>query len=1031
MFCLAATCAPTEPASVCQIIRGRTSILLDGGASDIAPVASTVIDLVLDDVQRLNQFTWITLIRSKALTHIGETVVLLNGGDSDSDSGDTTMSDFANTIVVLVAVGLAAFLLVLIGVFILCRKWHWIKYLMNTIACRSRSHGGSKFRFWHGHSSRRQSHIPHWKPLDDDSTIDDASAAARAYMMAATSLITVPTSMTIHTGTSRSPTSPRSLPALEAQIQAAAMAVSDLTSDSGSIKSSLKMDSIKEEDYAEYNENTDDQVGNDALVLAELAMVQHESTVAPASDSSPEASTHKELQLSLPYYYSSSSQSPEDDDHHNYYKYPRHHDYRINTHPDDSEEEIMEYPTFSEDGLPEAGSSSHRSVWDTADMPPSYYDNSDPEAETPVRSNVPRRINDFDALGGTGDSYLADVSYGTSDGEEEDVMVRDHHIEMEEILLPTLASIGSRRNLRRDHDEDEEESSLGDEEVNTELEFGDNDITGIPQEDDDEAETSDNLPQSVKLLENGAIQCPETGKSEDANVDEKNTSTHSHLHDQSVTMSSSDTDEFRRVLRSGSGMVQQPNSGQQKSRLQLEIVHKDRRSSTGSIHARIISPESCDDATMGSVVPKRNGAQGRPSQVDEEESSDENDFYSPDSMGGTPSCSMVDDDSQNGFVPIPKESMTQHSQLNSTPVESRNTVCVAASRQPKDQKVIPGIESGSNIEAGMLVGGKDTVSPDHENIDQHGVVNEPDSTKCEQSVETTEVNVRTPPTSNNETSRDVDDSVVAEEGENEDSFALSSSDPGDEQQYRSRKARSSSTKLLGPVAVETPDKIIVMNDSEEENKPTCENLQVGTVDTNVLGESIRLKRSRSGGPGYGGIKNYMAELPLNGKVAQESDGANDHLNKKQNAEGIENAAAVLTSPEGVQFLEDSPCTSKDSSSRSIVRHRSLQDLRLLGPVVTDTTSEEPSLLPPPGASSKGGHSTSSGSAYDDDEEEDDDSSSGAQLELPLPYMVSESGQMEHKSQLESSILSDITNASDIETNANISVDMDGTTTVSI
>jgi hypothetical protein len=61
---VADACEPTLNArNACLVIRGLTSILLDGGTAQITPIAYDVIDLVvLNDIHSLNQFTWTPLV---------------------------------------------------------------------------------------------------------------------------------------------------------------------------------------------------------------------------------------------------------------------------------------------------------------------------------------------------------------------------------------------------------------------------------------------------------------------------------------------------------------------------------------------------------------------------------------------------------------------------------------------------------------------------------------------------------------------------------------------------------------------------------------------------------------------------------------------------------------------------------------------------------------------------------------------------------------------------------------------------------
>jgi hypothetical protein len=76
-------------------VRGQSSILLDGNASDIALQARAVIHLALNDVQRLNQYTPTTgmaLTQSQSLGPIGESVVLLHNNSNTLGSGGSAVA---------------------------------------------------------------------------------------------------------------------------------------------------------------------------------------------------------------------------------------------------------------------------------------------------------------------------------------------------------------------------------------------------------------------------------------------------------------------------------------------------------------------------------------------------------------------------------------------------------------------------------------------------------------------------------------------------------------------------------------------------------------------------------------------------------------------------------------------------------------------------------------------------------------------------------------------------------------------------
>jgi hypothetical protein len=200
-----------------------------------------------------------------------------------------------------------------------------------------------------------------------------------------------------------------------------------MTSDSCSIISSLKMDSIKEENLA------DASFDDEFAIMAELAMAEFDMAEPnnTSSSSSPDDSKDSSI-MDGPHNNNSSSSSPS----------PPHHQ---ETSPDDSEE-MIQFPAFTDhhcnetildnEVLSEDSTSikSHASsVWEQAGVPLSYYDNSDPDAETPI--NNKGGVYD-DALIATGDSYLADAN---NEEEEEE----DDHLDKinEQLLLPTLNNL--------------------------------------------------------------------------------------------------------------------------------------------------------------------------------------------------------------------------------------------------------------------------------------------------------------------------------------------------------------------------------------------------------------------------------------------------------------------------------------------------------------------------------------------------------------------------------------------------------------
>ncbi|KAL7559416.1 hypothetical protein ACA910_009977 [Epithemia clementina (nom. ined.)] len=1093
-------CTPSDPLSTCQIVRGQSSILLDRGASDLVPVATAIIDLVLNDVERINKFTWSTLTQSKLLTHISENVVLLGDTSNETPTGSTPMNDheqgLQNRIVIIIALATIALLLLLMCLYSILHKWHCWQHMARTVTCRGRSQRDKvSWRYWRSRRRRRRQQARQWKEMEDDSLDEDASAVARAWMMAASTLTNLPSSMTVQTRIiSPGSSSSNRLPALEAQIQAA-MAVSDLTSDSGSIKSSLKMDSIKEEDYAEHQEDDEnDKADNNQLAISDMATPE-QAVTTPISLYSPDSDGgDKERPVSLPYCYSSSSPSPDDDRH--YYKYTY-----GNTNPDDSEEEMVEYPSFSAEGLPEVGSilSSNRSIWDTADMPLSYYDNSDPEADTPLRINVLARIDAFDALGiGTpGDSYLADVSFG-SEGDDGDILMLTSSTERKQsrsrLLLPTLANLSTSQSLRRRDEKDDTDSDVDDDVGDDDDELSNIDkpsITGIPHEDDEvdkdkngEAASSDNmallnsryysLGKNSKLSKSLDCQfadsarqtCGRAGGAE-MEYDES-----VYLQERSSVMDSSENDEFRRVLKTSTGSVQPLMSSsvvaQKKSKIQLQVVHKDvsRRNSAGSTNCtRLVSPEACEGETVDGHLRDDNpttecnpeNSNTEDPKTGEDDSSDEQDFYTPESVMGGTSGSMGEEDSEtNGFLPVLRQSadlenqdlaeahmsyFTPRGDEEIQPNQQMDDFCSALVRSRGSEGII---ESESEIcESSDLSRESCSYKESPKLVVSSGGSGEAALANSRHSL--AEVAITTLGQDNLAalTTQSGENRITGGEGEQDDSFHLSS-DPEDGRPCDDSGAVSdfpdsspSSSNTLETV-VQNPKATSKAMEHQRDGEP------IRTVpldqsdghkfdDCAIAGQ----KRTRLVAMVHETLgNNKTGQLGIKrtgqGEATKEAKPPEDRESKKRkNAD--ENGLGALTSPEGVQFLEDS-----SPDSRVIISHtghtrdRSLEDLRLLGPVVTDTTSEDASLLR--SENSRGDSSFSAQSDEEEDEEQDDDDdSSSARLKLPLPYLVSGNKKTGLRAQLlDNSVLSDITNVSDSDSDLNTSfVEAEGTTAVSI
>ena len=251
--------------------------------------------------------------------------------------------------------------------------------------------------------------------------------------------------------------------------------------------------------------------------------------------------------------------------------------------------------------------------------------------------------------------------------------------------------------------------------------------------------------------------------------------------------------------------------------------------------------------------------------------------------------------------------------------------------------------------------------------------------------------------------------------------------------------------------MQTPsEKTLLASRNDKENASLSKIVSLGTVTPSKSSELVKSDQ----------FPPLLHESKLDGKIDRliSPDGCwyfskKDYLDSRaeQDAEqGLTvNTEDILQSPFGVQFLAETPekentsCRMPSMKSVKTITHlqysedssldckrgaingvrrsamsSSLQDLRLLGPVVTDSTSEDISVL-----GQKTMDKTLETSldmkrkvdeGSDGDCENDDDS--GMKLGLPLPYLVAGDNSRSRASStiLDSSILSDITNPQDTD-----------------
>jgi len=195
-------CAPSERGNKCSVIRGVTSILLDRGAAEVKAVAYAVIDSVLQDADFIREFTASNLVQAEFVRPIGENLVIL-GNTQTPEVPKSSRSNSSATAKIAITAAFTSFFLTAVIFYGVFRSQQQKAEL-------ERGRTKVKARLAHYQAKRRQ----YFQQLQEDQRLG-------------------PGWMT---------TNPLQMPG-----PSVTWSISDLTSDSQSIKSSLRMDRIDEE----------------------------------------------------------------------------------------------------------------------------------------------------------------------------------------------------------------------------------------------------------------------------------------------------------------------------------------------------------------------------------------------------------------------------------------------------------------------------------------------------------------------------------------------------------------------------------------------------------------------------------------------------------------------------------------------------------------------------------------------------------------------------------------------------------------
>ena len=289
-------CGALTPGSECRVVRGMTSILLDTSPDGVAEEAYHVMERVLDDMAVLDEFLRSPLLHSEFVRRIGENLVVVQEPDKQGDTEDKK-GGIGTVARIAITSATISFLLTGLVLFCLTRR-------------QKKVEEKAKMRMAYYYAKRRK----FWSQLQED---EDQQTYPGLMM-----------------------TDP-------APMQTVTWSVSDLTSESNSIKSVLKMDCIEEE----HEEGSNDSRAND------LEQPEEAKEEEPSFDD-----LYEELEPR-----GSSSHLPRPS---------------------------LEIPPFvahwqdDHSELATRGSSTCKNnlsdrVWELAALPKSHWDESDPEAPTP------------------------------------------------------------------------------------------------------------------------------------------------------------------------------------------------------------------------------------------------------------------------------------------------------------------------------------------------------------------------------------------------------------------------------------------------------------------------------------------------------------------------------------------------------------------------------------------------------------------------------------------------------------------------
>jgi hypothetical protein len=239
-------CDPMSDETVCQVIRGTTSVLIRG--SDVARAQNAslaVVDRVLSDTQFLIDYTGSPLLRSEFIRSVGDTVIVLNNGDGEGapggggggvvdSSGQQEDEDSQFKLKVYVGATCAALIIVVLALAVLYRNHRMAE---------------KRRRFF-----QLEDQDSRWMTVDG--TLVDS--LDHEYDFGSRNPVEGGSPIGSGSGSDGGEHSPR---------HRNAWSVSDLTSDSQSIRSSLPMDRIAEEETssqrAENDGNEEEQTNED------------------------------------------------------------------------------------------------------------------------------------------------------------------------------------------------------------------------------------------------------------------------------------------------------------------------------------------------------------------------------------------------------------------------------------------------------------------------------------------------------------------------------------------------------------------------------------------------------------------------------------------------------------------------------------------------------------------------------------------------------------------------------------------------